>query len=152
MAGGEPLAVLLGRHVDEVASVEVAVAVGAADRRPASHTPNVGRTEDGRVLSTTPFNYHVSGTACWVKNTALVRCANQCAEWRAEGFDAHVALEIHDEILFDFPRGKTVKENLSRAIVLKGLMEQSGEDLIPRILTPVSVELHTESWAKGVSL
>lgn len=110
------------------------------------------RTEDGRVLSTTPFNYHVSGTACWVKNTALVRCANQCAEWRAEGFDAHVALEIHDEILFDFPRGKTVKENLSRAIVLKGLMEQSGEDLIPRILTPVSVELHTESWAKGVSL
>ena len=36
------------------------------------------RTEDGRVLSTTPFNYHISGTACWCKNTALIRCAAQC--------------------------------------------------------------------------
>jgi DNA polymerase I-like protein with 3'-5' exonuclease and polymerase domains len=107
------------------------------------------RTEDGRVLSTTPFNYHVSGTACWCKNTALVRCADQCARWRAEGFDAHVALEVHDSILFDFPRGATMEENLPRAVVLRKLMEQSGDDLIPAIPTPVSVEYHTESWAEG---
>lgn len=108
------------------------------------------RTEDGRVLSTTPFNYHVSGTACWAKNTALIRCSDQCAVWRAEGFDAHVALEIHDEILFDFPRGATMEDNLPRALVLKGLMEQAGENLIPRIPSPVSVEYHTRSWAEGV--
>ncbi len=110
------------------------------------------RTEDGRVLSTTPFNYHVSGTACWCKNTALVRCADQCERWRAEGFDAHIPLEIHDEILFDFPRGKTMEVNKPRAFILKRLMEQSGEDLLPRIPTPVSVEYHTESWAKGVTV
>ncbi len=108
------------------------------------------RTEDGRVLSTTPFNYHTSGTACWVKNVALVRCAAQCAEWRAEGFDAHVALEVHDEILFDFPMGADMEENLPRAAVLKGLMEQAGENLVPRVPTPVSVEWHTDSWANGV--
>ena len=110
------------------------------------------RTDDGRVLSTTPFNYHVSGTACWCKNTALVRCADQCARWRAGGFDAHVALEIHDEILFDFPRGATMEENLPRAIQLKELMERSGQDLIPAIPTPVSVEYHDRTWAVGVAV
>ena len=110
------------------------------------------RTDDGRVLSTTPFNYHVSGTACWVKNTALVRCVAQCAEWRRKGFDAHVALEVHDSILFDFPRGATPEANLPRALVLKGLMERSGPDLVPSIPTPVSCELHLVSWAKGVAM
>lgn len=110
------------------------------------------RTEDGRVLSTTPFNYHISGTACWCKNTALVRCALQLEDWRWEGFDGHIALEIHDEILLDFPRGKTPDANRERAMVLKGLMEQSGEDLIPRIPTPVSVEYHAVSWAEGVTV
>lgn len=108
------------------------------------------RTEDGRVLSTTPFNYHVSGTACWCKNTALVRCSDQCVEWRRGGFDAHIALEVHDEIIFDFPRGTSMEDNLPRAMMLKSLMEQSGEDLVPRIPTPVSVEYHSESWASGV--
>ena len=110
------------------------------------------RTEDGRVLSTTPFNYHVSGTACWCKNTALVRCADQCAKWREEGFDAHVALEVHDELLFDLPRGRTMEDNLPRALVLRGLMERAGEDLIPRIPTPVSVSYHVNSWADGVNV
>lgn len=110
------------------------------------------RTEDGRILSTTPFNYKVSGTACWVKNTALVCCAARCAQWRAEGFDAHVALEVHDSILFDFPRGRTPEENLPRAMELKALMEQSGTNLVPSIPTPVSVEYITESWAKGVTI
>lgn len=108
------------------------------------------RTEDGRVLSTTPFNYHVSGTACWAKNKALVRCSDQLAAWRGEGFDGHVALEIHDEILFDFPRGPAPDSNLARAMALKGLMEQSGTDI--GIPCPVSVEYHDETWAKGVAI
>lgn len=110
------------------------------------------RTDDNRVLSTTPFNYHVSGTACWCKNTALVRCSAQCVAWRADGFDANIVLEVHDEINFDFPRGATMEENLPRAMVLRGLMEQSGDDLIPRVPTPVSVSYHTQSWAQGVEV
>ena len=69
-----------------------------------------------------------------------------------DGFDAHVILEIHDQIIFDFPRGAIPEENLPRAMVLKGLMEQSGEDLIPRIPTPVSLSYHDESWAKEVPI
>jgi DNA polymerase family A len=110
------------------------------------------RTDDGRVLSTTPFNYHVSGTACECKNLALVRCTDKCMEWREEGFDAWVALEVHDEILFDFPRGATPDENMGRAMVLKGLMEQSGEDLVPRIPLPVSVTYHARNWGEGKSV
>lgn len=107
------------------------------------------RTDDGRILTTTPFNYHVSGTACWAKNTALVRCSDQLAEWREDGFDAHMVLEVHDEILFDFPRGRNIHENLGRALVLKRLMEQSGEDLVPSMPLPVMVEYHVNSWADG---
>lgn len=105
------------------------------------------RTDDGRVLSTTPFNYHISGTACWCKNRALIRCAAQLEEWRRGGFDGHIALEIHDEILFDFPRGTTVVENLFRALELKRLMELSGVGI--GIPTPCSAEYHDTSWAIG---
>ena len=110
------------------------------------------RTESGRILSTTPFNYHVSGTACWCKNTALIRCSDQCAEWRRDGFDARMVLEIHDEIIFDFPRGTTPQENLPRALVLNKLMEQSGDNLIPKIPTPVSLSYHNESWSEEVPI
>ncbi len=110
------------------------------------------RTEDNYVLSTTPFNYYISGTACECKNLALVRCTEQCKQWQLEGFDAHVSLEIHDEFIFDFPRGKTQDANLGRAYKLRELMEQSGEDLVPRIPTPVKLEYHSVTWAEGVEV
>lgn len=112
------------------------------------------RTEDGYVLSTTPFNYHISGTACWCKNKALVRCSSQLARWRlgqnGDRFDGRMILEIHDELLFDFPRGKTMEDNLPRALVLKYLMEKSGEDI--GIPCPVSVEFHSNNYAEGVTV
>lgn len=109
------------------------------------------RTDDGRVLSTTPFNYHVSGTACWCKCTGLLRCSHQLAKWREEdGFDGYVVMDVHDELVFDFPRGPERDSNLWRALVLKKLMEQSGEDLIPRIRTPVALKYHDVNWASGV--
>ena len=110
------------------------------------------RTEEGRILSTTPFNYKVSGTACWCKNTAACRCDAQLEKWRKEdGFDGHMILDVHDELVFDFPRGKTPEENLPRAQILRELMEQSGENLIPRIPTPVSISYHPDNWEEGVS-
>lgn len=108
------------------------------------------RTNEGRVLSTTPFNYHISGTACWCKNIAMIRCSDRCAEWREHGFDAHMTLEVHDELLFDFPRGKTMEENLPRAMELMEIMKQTGSNLIPSIPTPISVKYHTESWEEGI--
>lgn len=113
------------------------------------------RTDDGRVLSTTPFNYHISGTACWCKNRAMVRCAEKCRQWRSEGFDIWMVMEVHDELLFDMPKSKIhegMDDNYERAMVLKSLMEQSGKDLIPYIPTPVAVKYHTENWAKGETI
>ncbi len=110
------------------------------------------RTEDGRVHSTTPFNYHTSGTACWIKNTGLVRCMDQCAEWREDDFDARIALEVHDDVLFDFPRGASMEENLPLAMTLRAHLERGGMDLIPQIPTPVTCEYITESWDQGVSV
>ncbi len=152
---GTPRLAALQRHYLDLAErtgyVETLPDRGVDSRR--GYPIIAGRTDDGRVLSTTPFNYHVSGTACWAKNRALVRCADQLEVWRQEnGFDGHVALEIHDEILFDFPRGDGPGTNKVRAMVLRRLMEQSGADLIPPIPTPVSVEYHAESWAKGVAV
>lgn len=110
------------------------------------------RTEDGRVLSTTPFSYHTSGTACWIKNQALIKCSEKLGTWRREGFDAYIALEVHDELLFDLPRGSTMEENLPRALILKRLMESCGEQLIPCIPSPVSVDYYIDSWAEGVTV
>lgn len=110
----------------------------------------VARTEEGRVLSTTPFNYHISSTACWCKNKAMWRCSGQLARWRAAGFDGRLILEIHDELLFDFPRGLAADSNLDRALALKYLMEKSGRDI--GIPTPVKVEYHAKSWAEGVPI
>lgn len=110
------------------------------------------RTEDGRVSPTTPFNYHISGTACWVKNRALVRCSEKIREWNAEGWDGFISLEIHDEILFDMPRGSGVepwRTNLPRVQELKRLMQKGGEDI--GLPTPVSVDYHSNTWATGIS-
>lgn len=110
------------------------------------------RTDDDNVLSTTPFNYYISGTACECKNLALVRCARKLAEWREDGFDGHMALEIHDEIIFDFPKGPEWDSNLWRTHELREIMEQSGKDLVKPIPTPVKVEYHARTWAEGVAV
>ncbi len=107
------------------------------------------RTQDNYVLSTTPFNYHISGTACECKNVALWRCLQKCWEWQQEGFDARIPLEVHDELLFDFPRGPKEDSNQWRAEELRAIMERSGPDLIPSIPTPVKVEYHARTWAEG---
>lgn len=111
------------------------------------------RTEDGRVSPTTPLNYHVSGTAGQWLNKALIRCDEQIKEWNAEGWDGYIALQIHDEILFDMPRGEGAEPwqtNLDKVKRLKALMEKGGDDI--GIPTPVSVEYHAEDWSVGFAI
>lgn len=111
------------------------------------------RTDEGRVLSTTPFNYHVSGSACQAKNRALVRCNNRIKEWNAQGWDGFIALEIHDEILFDMPAGTGAepwKTNEWRARELAALMRQSGDDI--GLPLPVAIEFHQTTWAEGMAI
>lgn len=85
------------------------------------------RGKRGEILPTVPFNYHIQSTAMWCTARAMVRTDARCSEWRAEGFDAWLALQVHDEIVFDLPAGG--RRNLPRVKELVALMEKSGDDI-----------------------
>lgn len=121
------------------------------------------RTEYGRIKPTVPLNYHVQSTAMEWMQTAMTRCDAQLEEWRADaadGFDGHLILQVHDELVFDFPqskrevrvggKAKVLYGNLKRVRRIQQLMEQGGEDI--GVPTPTSCEYHAVSWAEGVSL
>ncbi len=110
------------------------------------------RSEDGHVMPTTPFCYHVSGTAMQCTNRGMVRVDDRLTQLQAKGFDGFLTLQIHDELLFDFPRGAGAepwRQNLEIAHELRALMERSGDDI--GIPTPVACEYHSETWAVGMS-
>jgi DNA polymerase I-like protein with 3'-5' exonuclease and polymerase domains len=132
------------------------------------------RTEWGRVLPTVPLNYRVQGTACWWMMRAMIRCQEQLDKWRAEdGFDGHITMQIHDELVFDFPKsrehpskdaerekarssvhGRPTKQlrtsNLWRIRIIQKLMAQGGEDI--GVPTPVGCEYHEKNWAEGITM
>jgi DNA polymerase I-like protein with 3'-5' exonuclease and polymerase domains len=106
------------------------------------------RSEWGRISPTIPLNYHVSGTAMQCTNKAMVRCNRQLNEWRSSTFDAFITLQVHDEIVFDFPKGGV--RNLPKVRRLKALMEQSGDDI--GVPLKVSVSYHPNNWGEPVVL
>jgi DNA polymerase I-like protein with 3'-5' exonuclease and polymerase domains len=123
------------------------------------------RTEYGKIRPTVPLNYHVQSTAMWWMAKAMVRCHRQLEDWREKGFDGYLVAQIHDELVFDFPkggdpiaeaeRGKSRNgkalvrtSNLWRIREIKRLMELGGDDI--GVPTPVSCEYHEKSWAEGV--
>lgn len=126
------------------------------------------RSSYGDVSPTLPMCYFSSGCACWAQRKAMVRCHAQLKEWnddllrsanlydatigtRRKYLDVHgyfMALQIHDEILFDFPAGGV--RNLARATRLRELMEMSGDDL--GIPLRVSLSWHPRTWAESEEL
>lgn len=114
------------------------------------------RTEWGRVKPTTPLNYHVQGTAMWWMGRCMVRCQDQLDEWnrRAGREDYFITMQVHDELVFDFPARANPKDNpkasnLGRIGVLKKLMEQGGVDI--GVPLPVSAEYHDNNWSEGLT-
>jgi CRISPR/Cas system type I-B associated protein Csh2 (Cas7 group RAMP superfamily) len=75
-------------------------------------------------------------------------------------------MQVHDELVFDFPKSavhpkeaknskaiaKRARSNWWRIKRLADLMAQGGQDLIPVVPTPVSIEYHPVSWDKGIKL
>jgi DNA polymerase I-like protein with 3'-5' exonuclease and polymerase domains len=91
----------------------------------------------------------------WWMMRAMQKCWLKLHEWLQERFAAYLVMQIHDEMVFDFPRGKGPRPwetNLPRVRVLQRLMESCGEDFVPSIPTPVTVEYHAEDWSKGVTV
>lgn len=112
----------------------------------------VQRTSYGKVLPTTPYTYHVQGSAMWFTLRAMTKCAERLAEWRQDGFDAFITLQPHDELVFDFPAGRGKepwKTNLPLALGLKRLMESVGQDFVTPIKLEVSCEYVGSNYSEG---
>lgn len=105
------------------------------------------RSEWGRISPTVPLNYHVSGTAMQATNKAMVRTRETCVGWsKVERKDYFLTLQVHDELVFDFPAGGA--KNLPKVKALKALMEQSGDDI--GVPLKVSVSWHPRNWGEAV--
>lgn len=110
------------------------------------------RTERGRVLETVPLNYHVQSTAMWWMGKAMIRCAEYLRSTFPSG---KITAQVHDELVFDLPKGKGLlpwKTNAGHVRELKRLMEMGGDDV--GVPTPVNVEYCPNTWAEteGVNL
>ena len=113
----------------------------------------VTRTSYGEVLPTVPLNYHVQGTAMWWMMKAMIRVSEQLREWSREPGEYRIALQVHDELVLDFPQGRGSepwKTNLPKIRKVQRLMAAGGEDI--GVPTPVSVEYHESNWSEGVAI
>jgi DNA polymerase I-like protein with 3'-5' exonuclease and polymerase domains len=72
----------------------------------------------------------------------MIRCYK-----KLQGTNAWIALQVHDEIVFDFPY-KANKGNLDEVNKLRVLMERSGKDI--GIPLKVSVSYHPNNWMQSV--
>lgn len=110
------------------------------------------RGDRGKIVSTVPLNYRTQGTAGWWMIRAMNRCYEQLKEWNEDGFSGYMNLTVHDELVFDFPKGtgkEPWKTNLPYIRKIRRLMEQGGLDLVPSIPTPVSIEYRESNWSEG---
>lgn len=106
------------------------------------------RTEWGKILPTVPLSYHIQGTAMWCTTKAMLRCDEQLRAWRDEAaFDAFVTLQVHDELVFDMPKGRKPWSNLPKVRKLQRLMQQSGDDI--GVPLKVSVSYHPNDWGES---
>lgn len=111
----------------------------------------------GGVSPTEPLCYFSSGSAMWCTRTAMPRCQRQLDEWRnRDGFDGYLVLQVHDEVIFDFPKAVHPHQdfkasNLWRAKALQDLMAQSGRNFVQPVPTPTNCEYIEDNWAEGVT-
>jgi DNA polymerase I-like protein with 3'-5' exonuclease and polymerase domains len=131
------------------------------------------RTEYGKIKPTVPLNYHVQSSAMWWMLMAMIRCQDQLDEWnemsrKQTGQDQYfMVMQVHDELVFDFPRSRCDpredidlkrpnglklfrKSNLWRIREIQRIMELGGVGI--GIPTPVSCEYHPDNWSTGISV
>ena len=106
-----------------------------------------------QVKPTIPLSYHVQGTAMQWMAKAMVRCQhflNEYNDCHEPTMHIYMIGQIHDELLFDFPKQDVPITNLPMVAKLKQRMEQGGDDI--NIPTPINVEYHPVCWSEGGSV
>lgn len=107
------------------------------------------RSKWGKVLQTVPLSYHIQGTACWV----IIRAMVKVQEYLDTLKDCRLVIQVHDELVLDFPVGKGKepwKTNLIKLRKVQKIMESMG-DCIGIPLT-TSCEYHQHNWSEGLSV
>lgn len=117
------------------------------------------RTERGEIKPTVPLNYHIQSTAMWWTMKGMIRCDRQLKEWRENGFDAKIVMQVHDEMVFDLPKSRIHpkddvgtrfrRSNLWRVKKLQDLMAEGGNDI--DVPTPVGIEYNEHNWSEGLT-
>jgi DNA polymerase I-like protein with 3'-5' exonuclease and polymerase domains len=85
----------------------------------------------------------------WWMMKAMIRCFEYLQTLK----ECYMVMQVHDELVFDLPRGRGEepwKTNLPLVKKLQQLMEKGGDDIGVR--TPVAVKYHAETWSEGVSV
>lgn len=108
------------------------------------------RSKWGGVLPTVPLSYHVSGTAMWWMAKGMVRCQKYLNRLNARCTkpEFFMVMQVHDELVFDFPRHPNEMGHISKVRKIRSLMEQGGKDI--GVPTPVNIEYSPETWNEGV--
>lgn len=97
------------------------------------------RTNYNKVLETVPLSYHVQGTAMWITMKAMIYIQQYINDHPKA--DIKMIGQVHDEIIFDFPKG-TGKHHIE---ALGKLMERPGDDVgIPLAST---CSYHPVAWS-----
>ena len=104
-----------------------------------------GRNRWGGILATVPLNYHVQGTACWIMCRAMVKVQKYLD---TIGPEYKMIMNVHDEIVLDFPKGK--KRNLPKVRRIKHIMESVG-DCVGIPLT-CGIDYHPNNWSEGITV
>lgn len=114
------------------------------------------RSKWGAILPTVPLNYRTQGTAMWWMGKAMVRCHDylqRLNETVPEEKEYHLIMQVHDELVFDFPQGKGKepwRTNLPIINELKDLMMMGGDDI--GVPVPVNVSYHADNWAEEIPI
>ena len=114
------------------------------------------KTDYGRVKPTVPLNYVIQGSAMWAMSRAMTRCFDYLRNY--PGY--YMIMQIHDELVFDFPAKRTNDwdstspenglGNLEIIKEIKRLMELSGEDF--NLPLPTGWTYHPYDWSTGYDL
>lgn len=102
------------------------------------------RSKWGSISPTIPFNYHIQSTAMWCTSRAMVKCQEYLDQLRD---DWSIALQVHDEIVFQFPKTCNYAPKLRK---LKKIMESIGNCI--GVPLTVGVDVHVDNWSEEMSI
>lgn len=108
----------------------------------------------GGVRPTLPLNFHVQGTACWIIAKAMVSCQlflDDINKHERTENCYHQIMQVHDELVFDFPAGDTPRRRKKNALVAAGvrsLMEVEGDNV--NVPLTCGLDKHDNNWSMSL--